>query len=396
MLKRCALAAALLAGFAQTPAHAEFLGNAESEALTQQADVLMAKQKYQEAINTYQAAVKADPKASHPVSSLAYLLLILSDKSKGEQHDRLRGQSEALARQALKLIPQDPIAQETLRQLQDQPQVWHTPSREAQQALASGEVLFSGGKFTEALAAYERAIQLDPQASEAWVYAGDCYFREKNWPEAEKRFRKATEVEPLNSQAWRFLSDALIAQQKQLAAQEALFGAIAAQPSQLPNWEKLSQYRTMVGYPLRTLELKRKASARLDANKHVDIQIDASIDNDAQFSNRVVWIAYALGSVVPESSSAESGEGKISSPFMQEVNAWSKATQVVEKVIADGKSDSLDPALKQMQVFAKDKQLEHAVLVLLYKEAYRPELEAWKKADPDGIRKFINAYDLRP
>jgi hypothetical protein len=47
-------------------------------------------------------------------------------------------------------------------------------------------------------------------------------------------------------------------------------------------------------------------------------------------------------------------------------------------------------------MLARADQLETALLLLEYKESYRAEFEAWKKAHPDGIRKFIDTYALQP
>jgi hypothetical protein len=35
-------------------------------------------------------------------------------------------------------------------------------------------------------------------------------------------------------------------------------------------------------------------------------------------------------------------------------------------------------------------------MLLQYRESWRAEFEAWKKANPNGIRKFVNTYALRP
>jgi hypothetical protein len=37
-----------------------------------------------------------------------------------------------------------------------------------------------------------------------------------------------------------------------------------------------------------------------------------------------------------------------------------------------------------------------ALLLLRYKEAFRPDFEAWKKRNPQAIRAFIQDYGLRP
>ena len=84
------------------------------------------------------------------------------------------------------------------------------------------------------------------------------------------------------------------------------------------------------------------------------------------------------------------------SPFEVERQAWQLALQAAgEAGAASGKGLS-DPALLVMQALARDGQLEPAILILLYKEACRPDYERWLAAHPEGVKAFIDRYGLRP
>jgi tetratricopeptide (TPR) repeat protein len=372
--------------------------NQAAEALMNESHVLRAQGKNQEAFNKLAAAASADPAASLPLSGMANMLADVAEGAFGDEAARFRRRAEDLARQALKLEPNDPVAQEVLRNLEDgKPLPLHQPSPAAAALLHEGEVLFTSKKPGEALIRYERAAQLDPQYSTAWIYAGDCFFVQQNWVEAEKRFRKGVEVEPLNAQGWRFLADALIRQDKRAAAEEALIGGIAAQPSQLPNWGRLAQMREAEGYPLTRLRLVRKARGEIDpASGKLNITIDPAIDSSdmSKQPDGMVWLALATQQALSrQAAQAAKAEG---TPFTNELASWRKGLAVADKMAADGIGELTDPALKTMQMLAKADQLEVALLLLQYKESYRPEFEAWKKENPNGIRKFINTYGLQP
>jgi tetratricopeptide (TPR) repeat protein len=366
--------------------------NKAAETLMNESHVLRAQGKNQEAFNKLAAAAQADPAASLPLSGMANMLADVAKGTPGEDAVKFRQRAEALARQALKLEPDDPVAQEVLRELEDdKPLPLHTPSPAAEALLHEGEVLFTSKKLDEALLKYERAAQIDPQYSTAWIYAGDCFFVQQKWAEAETRFRKGVEVEPLNAQGWRFLADALIRQDKRGAAEEALIGGIAAQPSQLPNWGRLAQMRDAAGFPLMRLQLVRKAKGELDpATGKLNITIDPSIDSSdmSKQADGMVWLTLAAKQALSRKAGA--------TPFAYELSSWRAAMEVADKMAADGKDELTDPALKTMQMLAKADQLEAALLLLQYKESYRPEFEAWKKANPKGIRKFIDTYGLQP
>jgi hypothetical protein len=48
------------------------------------------------------------------------------------------------------------------------------------------------------------------------------------------------------------------------------------------------------------------------------------------------------------------------------------------------------------QAFSMDGQLEPTILILLYKESYRPALEKWMAVNPQGINAFVTRYGLPP
>jgi len=374
---------------------ASVLPNKAAEPVVQEAQLLAAQGKYREAITKFQEAGKLDPQSSLPLSGVANVLMKASQTAQGDEVTRLRQQSESLARQALALGADDPLAQEVLRNLlDDRPPPLHVPNQQAWKAMQEGEVLFQANKPDEALVKYEEAARLDPQYSSAVVNAGDCYFVQKKWPEAEALFSKATQIEPLNGQAWRFLADALSWQGKWAASETALFNGVAAQPNQLPTWDKLAFLRNKQGYPLTALTLKRKSRVVADPQRDgkLAIQMDAEFNgkDNQQVPEGAVWLAVAMYELNARA------KNPADQPFAIELAAWRTALQAVDEVVAKGGQDIKDPALLNLRQLARDDQLEAGLLLLEYRESWRAEFEAWKKAHPDGIRKFVNTYALRP
>ena len=377
---------------------ATVLPNEAAAPLVGEAASLAAAGKYQEAVDKYQAAAKLDPASSTPLSGIAQVLVTAADQTSGEQAVKLRQQAEAFVRQALKMEPADPFALEVLRLLSDgKPAPLHTATAEAWKSLQEGEQLFHIGKLDEARAKYLEAARLDPQFSTAYVDAGDSYYMQKQWPESEILFRKAVEVEPLNGQAWRFLSDALAAQGKQSAAEDALLNGIAAQPNQIPSWNKLASLRAKAGFPLTSLSLKRKSSIVLDpATGKYTLNLDETFAKPpaSTSADAAAWLMLGASEV---NIRAENKKKQIpDQPFAIELAAWSDVMKVLDEMKADSGQEPVDPALKTMQMLGKADQLETALLLLQYKESWRPEFEAWKKAHPNGIRRFIDTYGLRP
>ncbi|NVD70675.1 tetratricopeptide repeat protein [Duganella sp. BJB1802] len=378
-------------------AYATVLPNEAAQPLVQEGEVLTAQGKFQEALNKFSAAAKADPAASMPLSHIAHVLMVASLNADGANAAKLRQQSEGAVRQALKLDSSDPLAQEVLRRLEDGKSApLHEPSMDVLKVVQEGEVLYHGRKLDEARVKYEQAAKMDPRYSSVLVFIGDTYYVQENMPEAEAWFRKAAELEPLNGQAWRFLSDALAKQGKRTAAEAALLSGIAAQPSQRPTWDKLASLRSAQGYPLTALQMKRKASAVMDpATGKFTINLDPALRGPEQkSSDSGVWLMLAA---TESGLRGRNRADKVADrPFAIELASWEGAMKVADELAANGNGEVTDPNLKTMHMLAKAGQLETALMLLQYKESWRPEFEAWKREHPDGIRKFVDAYGLRP
>jgi tetratricopeptide (TPR) repeat protein len=393
------LSLALVAAF---NVHATVRPNDAGKALVQAGDVLLLNNQFKQAFDKYQEAAKADPQASEPLSKIANALRVFAaSSSAGDDANRAEAlrQARLAAQSALKLDASDPMAQEVLRLLNDEkPAPLHVPSAEVAAMMQQGEAMFAAQKLDEARALYERAAQMDPQYSAAWIYAGDCFYVQQKWAEAEARFRKGVEAEPLNAQGWRFLADALMHLNQRAAAEDALFNGIAAQPSQLPNWGKLAQLRAANHTPLTPLHLTAKYSVSVGADGKSTVKLDSSF-SDADAAERkktdgAVWMALALSESGQRTRNRN--EKVADQPFAIDLAGWRTAMQMADELAAKGTGDLSDPALKTMRMLAKADQLEPALLLLQYKESYRPALEAWKREHPDGIRKFVDTYGLQP
>ncbi|WP_313170946.1 tetratricopeptide repeat protein [Massilia oculi] len=384
--------AALLAFFNVAAAAAMQCGE-PCRTLVRDAHVLEGQGKYQEALDKYQAAEKADPQASLPVSLQAGLMFKLSSVAPKDKAAQVRQTARALAERATTLAADDPIAHEVLRMLDDDGvSPLHTPNPRAAKLLAEGSALFAQRKPKEALLKYEAAMEADPKTSSAWVGAADCYFMQGDWPRAEALFRRATEIEPHNAQAWRFLSDALLAQGQRAPAEAALYASIAADPSQRPSWGKLARLRAAAGLPLKSLAFRRGVRVAQEADGKFTVHIDESAAGQADTPNYAMRLL--LG--VSESNQRQSENAASKSPYEIELGAWRTVLKVMDETREVGDLRVTDPAILQMQALDRDGQLEPAILLLMFRQSYRPALNAWLAANPGGVKGFIDRYGLQP
>ncbi|MEO7497558.1 MAG: hypothetical protein ABIT83_10565, partial [Massilia sp.] len=180
------------------------------------------------------------------------------------------------------------------------------------------------------------------------------------------------------------------------AAIDALIQGIAAQPSQLPNWDKLAIAGARNGMPLKRLGLVRKASATVDpASGKPTINLDPSAVKNKQ--DGALWLMIGMSDMLRLTDAATAAKGQPdASPFQRELASWRDAFKTSAELEAKSGELLVDPALATMQMLYRENQLEAGLLLLAYKESWRPDLEAWKKANPDGVQRFIKSYGLRP
>ena len=71
----------------------------------------------------------------------------------------------------------------------------------AAESITRAEMHRAEGDLNAALAEFERAIEVNPDLTVAYLGAGDIYREKGDYPEAERRYAKAAEVEPQNFDA---------------------------------------------------------------------------------------------------------------------------------------------------------------------------------------------------
>lgn len=367
------LAALLHAGSAMAEL---FPTNEKAKALFKQGLAFEAEGKGNEALKSYREAALADPTASTPVSQIAHLFYVSSKNGPAKEAAASREQASAAAHAALKIDDRDPGAMEVLRLLSDdQPQKRHQPLEAAKNALNEAEPLFHDQKYDEARAKYELAVKLDPAYAEAILFVGDCYFMQKDLPRAEQWFRKTVEVDPLYSLAWRFLFDAQLHQEKLKDAEVSAIAAISAAPSERQSWIRLGHLMGKWGGKLTPFQMTPRASFA---------GTTLTIDPKLPEHERAVWLSYGIAMAGASTKMATASQ------FARDFDAWETTMKIAVEL---GKEDQIkDEGLRAMLRFHKGGQLKAAVFLLLYREAYRADFEAWKKAEPAGVKRFIDTF----
>jgi tetratricopeptide (TPR) repeat protein len=388
----------------------------KSGPLVKEAYQLLDHSKVNEALAKFQEAAKVDPKSSYPVSGLSKLFLLASRVTDPAHVEDYRSNAEHYARQALELNDMDFYANQVIAELEGwSTESSHTPKREAIPAFNEAEASFNAKEYEKAKAGYRKALDLDPAFTDAVLYLADCHLLREEFPEAEALFRKVTQMEPGYARAWRFLADCLARSGKVDQAQDACLGAIAAQPNDYNAWARLRQMREISGKPLKRFKPKPKAGVKPGEKGQINILVEEGNTGP----EGAAWMAYAMSKAadltMEDTKTQQDGKAtkskdfeekkkteilveilKSKSAFTRELEAWKAALAVFSETSEGKQLIPKDPTLMQMHAFAHDGQLEASILFLMYREAYRPDFEAFKKKNPRAIYEFVARYGLCP
>lgn len=356
---------------------------------------LLDKGQFNEAAAKFQEAMKADPKASYPLSGLAKLFYEASQHTDASHQAEYRGKALNLAHDAFDLNDLDFIASEVLLKADGgSTGSSYRPKPEAVEAFNAAETAFQQQKWDEAVSGYQKALSLDPAFTDAALYLGDTYFSQKEYDKAEPWFRKATEMEPRYARAWRFLTDCYGHLGRMNEAMAADFGAIAAQPNDYTAWGRLRQvYEGQQKVALVRFHWPTVNESQVKEDKSGSIQLFLSAPGSDDSAEGDAMSAFTLVSGLAR---VPGKDGAKASELHVRAQAWEAAMERYESALKEKKVSPKDATWAQLLSFYKTDQLEPALMVLQFREAYRPDFEAWKAAHPKGVQAFIEQWHLRP
>ena len=174
----------------------------------------------------------------------------------------------------------------------------------AEAEIRKGEDAFVRGEIEKALAAYKRALELDPKLYEAALYAGDMEFRlahtskdaayrKQHFEQAGIWFAKAIAIDPDRETAYRYWGDSLDEEGKTEEARDRFIEAIIAEPYSNRSYVGLSQWgdrhQVSLGHP--KIEIPTNLTSKKPGE--VNITLDSSLlkrDDDGS----AAWMMYGI------------------------------------------------------------------------------------------------------
>jgi tetratricopeptide (TPR) repeat protein len=272
-----------------------------------------------------------------------------------------------------------------------------TPSEGAVKAFNAGEAAFEKQAWEEARAHYGQALKESPTFAMAALYIGDSYFAEQRMEEAVRWFRRAAELNPADPRAWRYMADAQTKSGHLKEAEATMIAAIEVFPANRASWRPLTKLREAQGRPMARLAFQPGVQVGWDRDGKQTIGVsEAPADSQAQ----AIWmvLAGAILDNITVHANASGGDGgpALRTRFQQERFFWELALKSYSEACQKAKVEPKDRILLQFLTFQKDGQLDAAIFLLRYREAFRPDYDSWRKAHPGAVEAFLNRYNIRP
>lgn len=368
---------------------------------TQKAIDLLNAGKVAEAMDHLNQAIARDPKDPQPFWIKAQVHRELAKQTKGWAAAWHKECAEENAEAMLDLGLEKEAATNAMMLLQhlrdEERPIPAEPSPAAKKAFDEGEAAFGKQDWNAARKGYQQALKESPTFALAALYVGDSYFAEKRMEEAIPWFRTAAGLNPHDPRAWRYMADAQSALGRKKEAEATMIAAVQVFPVNRASWQPLAWHRAAEGRRMTRLAFKPGVTVAWDKDGKQQIGIQSSPE-DPQAQTTWMLLASAILDTITLETKSDQGKAPadLHSRFQQERLFWEIGLKAYAEACQTAKTEPKDRILRQFLTFQKDGQLDAALFLLRYREAFRPDYEAWRKAHPGAVQAFLDRYNIRP
>ncbi|HEX8847302.1 MAG TPA: tetratricopeptide repeat protein [Pyrinomonadaceae bacterium] len=368
---------------------------------------LFDQNKFADAIPIMEKLVAANNSDVVLLERLGWATLVVSGSMKDPQErKKARDRARTLLMRAKDLGDNSELLQTGLENL-SQPDPSEMPfsnNKEADAAMREGEEAHTRGDLDKAIAAYQRALKLDPTLYMAALFTGDMYFkkgvqakdagaRKAEMDRAGEWFARAIAIDENIETAHRYWGDALKVLGLKDESRAKFVEAIIAEPYNRRSYVGLlqwaEQFRVPLGHP-RIDQPKPSMSASTGKDNQTTITIDPKALDPKQGA-AYYWSFYDLTrSTYPATFQKEfPNEKTYRHSLKEEATALRIVAEMVANDLKSGKLKSLDdPSLANLMRLHNAGLIEPYVLFARADEGIARDFDAYRKADREKLRRY--------
>ena len=321
----------------------------------------------------------------------------LSDPVERKQE---RARARKLADEAKAAGDQSDLIKIVLQVPEDGGEMGFSGPAAVQATMQEGEAAFVKGDLDAAIAAYARAIELDPSNYDAVLFTGDVYYKKKDHEQADKWFSRAVEIDPNHETAYRYWGDDLTAQGRSSEAKEQYVSAIVAQPYDQRSWMGLSQWaksqKMVLGHP----RIVPPNQIEDKGKNQTNITIDSStLLGGVKKDGTDTWFFYTLYRAVWHGEKFQKefpAEKEYRHSLPEEVDGFQGVVNRVKEKIKKKEIQQLDPALAILVKLSDEDLLEPYILISRADKGISQDYPAYRDAHREKVRQYIAEWIIHP
>jgi tetratricopeptide (TPR) repeat protein len=317
--------------------------------------------------------------------------ILLQSKANGDDSNLTRITLESLSREDLPAV------------------VPFSDKQAAEAEIRKGEDAFVRGEIEKALAAYKRALELDPKLYEAALYAGDMEFRlahdskdggdrKQHFGQASVWFAKAIAIDPDRETAYRYWGDSLDEEGKTEEARDRFIEAIIAEPySGERAYVGLTQWgqRHQVSMQHPKIEIPTNLTSKKPGE--VNITLDSNVfkrDDDGS----AAWMMYGIiragwmdnkdGKRSEKFAKAYPNETAYRHSIAEEVEALRGVLESVRVQTKEKSARKLTPSLENLLKLEEAGTLEAYIFFVRANEGIARDYFLYRKARREKLKEY--------
>ncbi len=356
--------------------------------------------RYEEALETLEKIAAASEKDGQVQLALGISVIATAHSDDPAERKAQRARGRKLLVRAKELGTENDLAAYYLRTLPEDggDDAVFSSRKEVNEAMQEGEQAFGKHQYKEAIAAYTRAMLLDPNLYSAVLFIGDSYFAQGTFGSAGEWFERATRTDPDRETAYRYWGDALLRQDKNDEARSKFIEAVVAEPYDPQSWVGLKQWARFNSVELTRPDIKipdrpTVSSAKPDAPVNITLNI-----NDLQAKDGSnAWMTYQINAGAWRMKLFKEffpNEKEYRHTLREESMSLAMVANNVSDQLKRGslKEKNVEPGLKTLVKLKDAGLIEPFILLSRPDEGIAQDYAAYRKEHRDKLRQYLDEY----
>ena len=273
----------------------------------------------------------------------------------------------------------------------------YSSRKEVDAVMREGEAAFNRSDFAAAIAAYQKALQIDPSTYDAALFTGDIYFRMNQMDKAGSWFAKAIAIDPEREAAYRYWGDALLKDRKMDEAKAKFIEAVICQPYQRTPWNGIHNWVSANHAALSKPEVDLPNSVS-GGGKQINITLGP--ESTGKKDGSEAWVAYSLSKALWRGDKFKQqfpNEKEYRHSLAEEVDALNTAISVLsENYNTPKKRKKLQPSLRTLLELHEKGMIEPFILITKADAGIARDYAAYRSRHRDKLREYIGEWLIKP